>query len=142
MHCAYAVVLEQDDNGTMMATVPDLPEVVTFGDDGADALARLPDAIETVLAGYMQDRREIPMASVSAAEYHASPSLLAMMKLDLYTAMRAKEWRKADLARALAVNPRQIDRLFDLNHATPVDQLEAAFLACGQRVEMRLMEAA
>jgi antitoxin HicB len=125
-----------------MATVPDIPEVVTFGEDASDALARVPDAIETVLAGYMQDRRDIPEPVGAISGEYCSPSLLAMMKLDLYTAMRRKGWRKADLARALAVNPRQIDRLFDLNHATPVDQLELAFFACGQRVEMRVMEVA
>lgn len=134
----YAVVLEHDDDGSVLATVPDLPEVVTFGDDDQDALARVVDAIETALAGYIADRKDIPVPGAHDARHHASPSLLAVMKVELYQAMRAKGWRKADLARALGVDPRQVDRLFDLNHATPVRQLEASVAACGMRIEPEL----
>ena len=30
---AYPVKLNRDSNGTILATVPDLPEAVTFGDN-------------------------------------------------------------------------------------------------------------
>jgi len=46
--------------------------------------------------------------------------------------MRARGWRKADLARALHIDPRQIDRLLDLRHGSHVAQIEAALAACGQ----------
>jgi len=39
----------------------DVPGAVTFGADREEALLRAPDAIETVLIGYMADRREISM---------------------------------------------------------------------------------
>ena len=42
----YAVTLAPDDNGTILVTVPDIPEAVTFGEDRDDALARAVDAIE------------------------------------------------------------------------------------------------
>ncbi|MGO9768102.1 MAG: type II toxin-antitoxin system HicB family antitoxin, partial [Roseiarcus sp.] len=45
----YAVTLAPDDNGTILVTVPDIPEAVTFGDDRDDALARAVDAIETAI---------------------------------------------------------------------------------------------
>lgn len=130
----YPVELTPDDNDTVMVTFPDVPEAVTFGDDEADALARAPDALETALAGYIEDRRDIPAPSPARGRPVVDLTLLAALKLEAYTAMRARQWRKADLARALAVNPRQIDRLLDLHHATPVAQLEAAFSVCGRRV--------
>jgi antitoxin HicB len=34
---AYPIVLEPDDNGTLLVTLPDVPEAVTFGEDEADA---------------------------------------------------------------------------------------------------------
>ena len=37
----YAVVLTPDDNGTLLASVPEVPGVHTFGDDEADAIARV-----------------------------------------------------------------------------------------------------
>jgi len=130
----YPVEFTPDDNGTVMATFPDVPEAVTFGDDEADALARAPDALETALAGYIEARRDIPRPSAAKGRPVADLTLLASLKLEAYTAMRGRQWRKADLARALAVDPRQIDRLLDLHHATPVAQLEAAFSACGRKV--------
>ncbi|MCC2665482.1 MAG: type toxin-antitoxin system HicB family antitoxin [Geminicoccaceae bacterium] len=45
---AYPVVLEPDDNGTLLVTFPDVPEAVTFGEDEGDALKRAVDALETM----------------------------------------------------------------------------------------------
>jgi antitoxin HicB len=67
-----------------------------------------------------------------------SPSLLGSLKINLYRAMRGRGWRKADLARAMALNPRQIDRLLDLRHSSTVVRLEQALAACGTRVEVDL----
>src|SRR6266487_6239606 len=36
----YPVKLTRDDNGTILVTAPDLPEVSTFGEDATDALVR------------------------------------------------------------------------------------------------------
>lgn len=60
------------------------------------------------------------------------------LKISVYRAMRERGWRKADLARAMALNPRQIDRLLDLRHSSTVAQLEDALKACGKRVEVDL----
>ena len=50
--------------------------------------------------------------------------------------MRARGWRKVDLARAMGLNPRQIDRLLDLRHASTVAQLEQALAVCGVRASV------
>jgi antitoxin HicB len=47
----YAEKLIDDDNGTVLVTVPDLPEAITFGDDRDDAMARAKGAIETAIMG-------------------------------------------------------------------------------------------
>jgi antitoxin HicB len=133
----FPVEFSPDDNGTVMATFPDVPEAVSFGDDEADALVHAADALETALAGYIADRRDVPIGSDAAGRPVIILPLLASLKVSAYAAMRARNWRKADLARALFVNPRQIDRLFDLHHATSVEQLEAAFLACGYRADVQ-----
>ena len=132
---SYPVELTPDDNDTVMVTFPDVPEAVTFGDDEADALARAVDALETALNGYITDRRDIPAPSDAAGRPCVPVSLLAALKLGVYDRMRAQGWRKADLARRMALNPRQIDRLLDLTHASTVAQLEqATAIAGGQYV--------
>lgn len=44
--------------------------------------------------------------------------------------------RKAEPARRLGRHVPQVDRLFDLHHASRLDQLEAAAHALGRRVEI------
>lgn len=140
---SYPVIIEPDDNDTVMVRFVDLPGA-TFGEDEADALANAVDLLETVMAGYITDRQDIPAPSRADGRKAVSPTLLGTLKLSAYQAMRDRGWRKADLARAMGLNPRQIDRLLDLRHATSVAQLEQALAVCGARaeVEVRELEAA
>lgn len=50
----FTVVLEQQPEGGFTASVPALPEVVTEGDNEAEAMAMAEDAIRAVLA-YRRD---------------------------------------------------------------------------------------
>ena len=131
----YPVDIERDDD-VVAVTFPDFPEAQTFGDDEADALARAADALETVLWGYIGDHRPIPAPSPAAGRPTVSVSLLGALKMEVYRAMLARDWKKADLARALGVAPTQVDRLLNLDHATPVDHLERALKICGARVRV------
>ncbi len=139
---SYAIELMPDDNGTIMVTFPDVPEAVTFGEDEADAVARARDALETALSGYIADRRDIPRGMAPPGVATVDLSLLGSLKVAVYEAMRARAWRKADLARAMGLNPRQIDRLLNLGHASTVAQLEQALSVCGRRARVDLAEAA
>ncbi|WP_216319590.1 type II toxin-antitoxin system HicB family antitoxin [Sphingomonas quercus] len=132
----YPVEIARDDDGSYLVTFPDVPEAVTFGETEADALARAVDALETALMGYMADWRPLPPASAANGRPTVMPDLLSTLKLAVYAAMRERDWRKADLARAMALNPRQIDRLLDLRHASTVAQLDQALRLCGRRVVM------
>lgn len=136
---SYPVNLEADDNGTILAWFPDLTGA-TFGQDEAEALANAVDLLETVMLGLIADRHAFPAPSPANESKTVSPSLLGALKLSVYKAMRNRGWRKADLARAMGLNPRQIDRLLDLSHASTVAQLEQALAACGARFEVVVRE--
>jgi antitoxin HicB len=136
----YPVDLRPDDNDTLLVTFPDVPGAITFGGEEGEALANAVDALETIFSALITDRREIPRPSAPRGRKTVSPSLLGRLKIGVYRAMRERGWRKADLARALSVNPRQIDRLLDLRHGSSVAQLEQALAACGKRVEVDLRE--
>ncbi len=58
----YPVHLE-DDNGSILVTAPDFPELTTFGEDRDDALMRAVDALEEAIAARMRDGRDIPKPS-------------------------------------------------------------------------------
>jgi antitoxin HicB len=140
----YPVRLEPDDNDTILVTFPDVPGAITFGETEAEALDHAVDALESILSVVIADRKDIPLPSPADGRLTVAPTLLGSLKVILYLAMRARGWRKADLARALGLNPRQIDRLLDLRHGSTVGQLEKALRACGRRVEIetRGLEAA
>lgn len=139
---AYPVDLEPDTNGTVLVTFPDFSEAVTFGEDESDALFRAVDALETVLGARIDDREDIPLPSPAAGRPCVILPALSAAKVLLYRAMREAGIRKADLARRLGWHGPQIDRLLDLNHASRLDQIEAALAVLGKRLSVDLADAA
>jgi antitoxin HicB len=137
----YAVTLAPDDNGTILVTVPDIPEAVTFGDDRDDALARAVDAIETAIMGAMAAREDVPAPKAGGADYVTLPAL-SSAKIELYQAMRADGVGKAALAKRLGVALPQIDRLIDLKHSSRLDAIERAFMALGRSMTIVVKAAA
>jgi antitoxin HicB len=126
----YRIKLEPDDNGTLLVTSPDLPGMVTFGSDRADAIRRATDAIEEWLASAISDSGDIPPPSFPArlnsddAIVHLSA--LTSLKVELYKALYDAKVTRAELARRLNWNRESVDRLFRLNHASRLAQIEAA----------------
>lgn len=133
----YPVVLEPDDNGTVMVTFPDFPEAQTFGEDEADALSRASDALATIVDGYIRARRPLPVAS-RASDHAAELSPLMSTKVELYNAMQRLGVTKSDLGRRLNWHAPQVDRLLNLTHSSQVNQLDAAAKALGGTLSMRL----
>ena len=66
----YSVTLTPDDNGTLLVTCHDLPEVTSFGDDREDALRHAADAIEEALAARIAAGEDIPIIAFSGRSMH------------------------------------------------------------------------
>ena len=139
----YPVILKPDTNGTVLVSFPDIPEAHTFGDDESEALLRAVDALESAFMLYIEDRRDIPKPSPVKrnAKYVILPALTEA-KVALYQGMREAGIRKAELARRLGWHMPQVDRLLDLNHASRLDQFEAAFAALHKRLSIEVRDAA
>lgn len=137
---AYPVELEPDGD-TIMATVPDIPGVHTFGATEAEALARCVGAIEEMLAARMCDREAIPAPSPPAGRPIVTLPPLTALKVVLYQAMQDRGVHKADLARLLGAGQKQVDRLLDLNHHSRLDQIAAALAVLGKRVTVQVEDA-
>lgn len=137
----YPVILERDDNDTILVSFPDFPEAHTFGDDEADALAHAPDALATVIDAYIKDRREIPLPSARATKHRVAVPALIEAKVCLYETMRTGHVSKAELARRLAWHPPQVDRLLAMTHGSKLEQIEAAFRALGKRLVVAVEDA-
>jgi len=137
MIVSYLIKLEQDDNGTLLVTCPQLPEVTTFVEDEEDAAARAVDAIEEALAARIADQRDIPKPT-AIGRYRAAISLQAQAKVQLYWALQEAGITRAELVRRLGWKRESVDRLFRLDHATRIDQYQAAFDALDREVEIKV----
>jgi antitoxin HicB len=133
----YPVDLTPDDC-TVLVTFPDVPEAITFGANEEDALLQAVDALETALSFYVEARKPLPVPSASGGRPTVCPSALECAKLGVYQAMTDQGIRKAELARRLGWHLPQVNRLFDLRHASRFDQIEAAARALGRRIEVRV----
>ncbi len=134
----YPVTLTPDD-GAVLVTFADVPEAITFGADEAEALLQAVDALETGLSFYVDARQPLPVPSkAKRGQKTVRPSALECAKLGVYQAMMEQGMRKADLARLLGWHMPQVDRLFDLRHASRFDQIEMAARALGRAVEVRV----
>jgi antitoxin HicB len=137
----YRIKLEPDDNGTLLVTCPALPEVTTFGEDEADAMRHAVGAIEEAIAARMADGEGIPEGHRRGPRLVRLPAL-AVLKIELYRQLREAGITRAELARRLGWKRESVDRLFRLDHASRLEQLEAAFAALGQAVSISVHAAA
>lgn len=133
----YPVTLTPD-GGAVLVTFPDVPEAITFGADEDEALLQAVAALETGLSFYVEARRALPAPSPAAGRPTVRPPALECAKLGVYRAMTEQGLKKTDLARRLGWHLPQVDRLFDLNHASRFDQIEAAARALGRQIEVRV----
>lgn len=134
----YPVILTPDD-GTVLLTFVDVPEAITFGVDAADALVQAVDALETALSFYVNARKPLPIPSrPKRGQKLVRPSALECAKLGVYQAMTDQGMRKAELARRLGWHVPQVDRLFDLRHASKFEQLETAAAVLGKRLVLTI----
>ncbi len=132
----YPVVLERDDNNTILVSFPDFPEAHTFGDTEEEALAYAREAVATAIDAYIKDRREIPRPSAVVTDHRVTMPAIVEAKVSLYEAMRVAKVNKSELARRLDWHLPQVDRLLAMTHASKLDQLEAAFGALGKRLRV------
>jgi antitoxin HicB len=142
----YPIKLTPDDNGTYLVTCPALPEVTTFGetDDEIERVAIA--AIEEAIAARISYAEPLPVPVPSGKPGRNSRFVklpaMTVLKVQLSLALRDSGLSRAELARRLGWHREQVDRLFRLDHASRLDQLEAAFKALQRELDVRIVDAA
>lgn len=69
-------------------------------------------------------------------------SLLTTLKVALYQSLKEENVTRAELSRRLGWKREQVDRLFRLDHMSRLDQIEDAFAAMGETVELSVRRVA
>jgi antitoxin HicB len=131
---AWPVALEAAEEGGFVVNFPDFPEGWSQGDSHEEALTQAVDLLETMVANYMAEGWDLPDPSPPAGKPLISLTPLVAAKAELYRAMRRAGITKAELAQRVGISPQQSQRLFDVRHASRLDQIEAAMRAIGCRL--------
>ena len=136
---AYPITLTPDDNDTFLVMFPDIPEVVTYGETEEEAIVWGLDALETMLASYMDDRKRIPYPSAPQGRPVVVLPVVAAGKVVLHNTLLEAGKKKADLARMLNLAPTLVDRLLSLRHKSRIEQIETALAAFGKKLVVDVM---
>ncbi|MGQ0664301.1 MAG: type II toxin-antitoxin system HicB family antitoxin [Pseudomonadota bacterium] len=131
---AFAVELETDEDGRVVARVPDLPGCVTDGATRAEALAEASDAVEEAIAVLMEARRDIRFPSPPRGRPRILPGAVMAAKIALYMALRETGTSNVALAKRLGVAETEVRRMIDPRHKTKMARLEAGLAALGRRL--------
>jgi len=138
--------LEPDDNRTFLVTCPALPEVTTFGETDEECVSYGRAAIEEALAARIARAAEIPVVDKAPVPstgrvLMVTLPLMVRFKLALYWNLREVGITRAELARRLDWNRTSVDRLFRLDHASRLEQIEAAAGALGKQINPEFVDA-
>jgi antitoxin HicB len=136
----YRVKL-QDDEGTVLVTSPDFPEVITFGETREEALHYAVGAFREIIAGKIHYKEPIPTPSkIRAKDDFITLPLQTEMKVRLYQSLLESGIKKAELARKMKIHRQEIDRLFDSKQATSLSKYESAFAALGKTLNFEVTD--
>lgn len=102
------------------------------------------DLLRAMVREMMKGGEKLPRPLKYRGKRYRLISLPALQsaKVELYLAFRASGMKKAELARRIGIPKTNVERLFDLDHASRFDQIEAAFRAIGKKIEVRISNAA
>lgn len=140
----FQVVIVPDDNDTFLVTCPLLPEVTTFfGEGDKDREAIVIRAVEEALAARIANGEDIPYPpAVDPSDALVRLPTLTTLKIALYGACRDMGVTRAELVRRLGWHREQVDRLFRIDHASRLDQIDAAMAAIGLSIDVRVQSGA
>lgn len=135
----YAVKLMAADEGGFVVSCRDLPQLVTQGEDEADALKEAADAMDEVFAAYIQGSLPFPPPTkAKRGEYLVSPPVETVAKAALYVAMREAGITKVQLAKKLGVDEKEVRRLLDPHYGSKLPRIAQAIDALGHRLVIGL----
>lgn len=140
---AFPAILHPEKGGAITVRFAGLSEAITFGTGLEDALVQAAGCLEEAIAGRIAGGLEIPAPS-RAKRSHTMVTLPASMAANasLCLAMREAGISRAQLARRLRVDVKEVRRMLDPRHPTKLPRIEQALAVLGRRLVVSLDSAA
>jgi len=140
----YAALFEPAEEGGFIIAIPDFGWGFSQGETEAEGREMAAALLQTLVQEHIRKRETLPLPTKRRGSKYRVVRLSALQgaKAELYMAFLASGMRKAELARRLGIPKTTVDRLFDLDHHSRLDQIEAAFAALGKRIAFEVRDAA
>jgi len=140
----YLALFTPAKEGGVVITFPDVPGAITQAEDERGGVEMAQDALVTLFEHYIRVGEDIPTPRKRGGRGLRMIDLPAIVgvKVELYRAFRASRITKTELASRLGIAKTNVDRLFSFRNRTRLDQLESAFAALGQKLEISVKRAA
>jgi antitoxin HicB len=139
----YHAEFEPGAKRSFVVSFPDVPEAITQGNDMADARTMAEEALGLALLGYLARGRRLPKAKAKGrglVPVAVAPDVAA--KLAVLEAFTEAGISKADLARRLAKDEKEVRRMLDPRHPTKLPALTEALRVLGKRLVVAVEKAA
>ena len=142
-HC-LALFEPDREAGGYVVTLPDFGYGVTQGETGEEAMAMAKDLLMLTISDYIREGKPLPVPLRRRGSKFRPVLLPALQaaKVTLYNAWVSSGLKKAEFARRIGIPKTHIERLLSLRHQSRLDQIEAAFIALGKRLEIEVRDAA
>jgi antitoxin HicB len=134
-HYRFAVKLINDPDGGVLATFPDVPEAITYGNDREDAVRSAQEALAVALFGYLKEGRPIPITKRKSGLLVA-PQTTDVLKIAVVEAWMGSGLSKSEFARLLDINEKEARRILDPDAATKAGRLEEALAVLGRKLHI------
>lgn len=129
--------------GGFVVTFVDLPEAITQGETREEALQEAADCLEEAMANRIVSGLPIsPPSRLKRGQYAVPVAAQTAAKAALYIALQEARITKAELAKRLHCDEKEVRRLLDPRHPSKLPRLEAALAAVGHRLIVSLQSAA
>ena len=132
---SFRVLLQNDPDGGMLATFPDVPEAIAYGADRDDALRSAREALAVALFGYLKEGRKLPAAKRKSG-VPVAPQATDILKIAVVEAWQESGLSKSEFARLLSVDEKEARRILDPDSATKTDRLEKALSVLGRKLRI------
>lgn len=133
----YPVFITRDTDDSYLVRSRDIPEAFAVGYSEEEAIKEALNGLESAFMIYMSDRIPIPLPSKKVkGEHLIKLPFRVSLKVALYNSMLEKGLRKADLAKDLKWDQKQVDRLLSLNHSTKLEAIEEAFNVINKDIDL------
>jgi antitoxin HicB len=139
----YSAEIEPGDKRGMVVSFPDVPEAITEGHDETEARLRAEEALGLALLTYPLRGLALPKAKTrrrGMVPIAVAPDVAA--KLAVLEAFNEAQISKAELARRLGKDEKEVRRILDPRHQTKLTALTDTLRILGKRLVVAVEKAA